>query len=258
VRIPPIDAPRRMFSPAPPGDSRGESPSRQLVLVAHGTRSTHGLDTIARLADLVRRRVGSTRVSFVDVLGPTPSEVLAETPQPALVIPAFLAAGYHVRTDIPEHIAASGHPDVIVCDNLGPDPLLAEVMFDRLRAAGWRRGDAVVMAAAGSSDPLALADVEQSGRYLADLIGDEVPVAYVTTATPRVPQVVETVRNTRGGRVFIASYLLASGFFHSRLSGFGANGVAAPLGADPRIAELIVNRVDRALHAAHRVDVRTM
>ena len=229
-----------------------------MILVAHGTRSTHGLDTVARLAELVRRRIGSTRVSFVDVLGPTPSEVLAQTPQPTLVIPAFLAAGYHVRADIPEHISASGHPDVTVSDNLGPDPRLAAVMLDRLRAAGWRPGDAVVMAAAGSSDPLALADVEQAGRYLAHLIGDEVPVAYLTTATPRVPEVVEMVRNTRGGRVFIASYLLASGFFHSRLSGFGANGVAAPLGADPRIAELIVNRVNGALHATCRAGVRTM
>jgi sirohydrochlorin ferrochelatase len=230
----------------------------QPILVAHGTRSTHGLDTVARLAELVARRIGMTRVSFVDVLGPSPSEVLAETPQRALVIPAFLAAGYHVRTDIPEHIIASGHPQVTVCDNLGPDPQLAAVMLDRLRAAGWRPGDAVVMAAAGSSDPLALADVEQAGRYLAEMIGDEVPVAYVTTATPRVSEIVETVRTTRGGPVFIASYLLASGFFHSRLSGFGANGVAAPLGADPRIAELLVDRVERALHTARRVDVRTM
>jgi sirohydrochlorin ferrochelatase len=230
----------------------------QPILVAHGTRSAHGLDTVARLAELIHRRIGTTRVSFVDVLGPSPSEVLAETPQPALVIPAFLAAGYHVRTDIPQHVAASGHPDVTVCDNLGPDPQLAAVMFDRLRAAGWRPGDAVVMAAAGSSDPLALADVEQAGRHLADVIGDEVAVAYVTTATPRVPAVVEKVREARGGALFIAPYLLASGFFHSRLSGFGADGVAAPLGADPRIAELIVDRVDRALHTARRVDVRTM
>lgn len=256
IRI--TDAPRRMFSPAFPGDSCGESSSRQLILVAHGTRSVHGLDTIAQLAELVRRRIGMTRVSFVDVLGPSPSEALAETPQHALVIPAFLAAGYHVRTDIPEHIAVSGHAEVTVCDNLGPDPQLAAVLLDRLREAGWRPGDAVVLAAAGSSDPLALADVEQAGQYLADLIGDEVPVAYVTAASPRVPEVVEKVRNTRPGPVFIASYLLASGFFHSRLSGFGANGVAGPLGADPRIAELIVNRVDHALHVARRADVRTM
>ncbi len=231
----------------------------QPILVAHGTRSPQGVNTVAKLADLVHRRIGvTTRVAFVDVLGPSPCEVLDQTPGHALVIPAFLAAGYHVRTDIPRHIMASGHPEVTLCDNLGPDPLLAAVLRDRLRAAGRRRGDAVVMAAAGSSDPLALADVERAGRHLAALIGDEVAVGYVTTATPRVPQVVERVRRTRGGRVFIAPYLLAPGLFHARLSGFGANGVADPLGADPRIAQLIVRRVGQALHAHRPASVRTM
>ena len=130
----------------------------QPILVAHGTRSSRGVNTVAQLADLVRHRIGPTRVAFVDVLGPSPRELLEQTPGPALVIPAFLAAGYHVRSDIPEHIAASGHPQVTLCANLGPDPVLATVLRDRLCAAGWRPGDAVVLAAAGSSDPFALAD----------------------------------------------------------------------------------------------------
>ena len=62
-------------------------------------------------------------VAFVDVLGPTPAEVLARRlPGPAVVVPAFLSRGYHVTADIPTHVAASGHPDVTVTDALGPGP----------------------------------------------------------------------------------------------------------------------------------------
>jgi sirohydrochlorin ferrochelatase len=188
-------------------------------------------------------------VAFVDVLGPSPSEALREITRPALVIPAFLAAGYHVRRDIPEHIAASGHSRVLLCDNLGPDPVLAEVMVDRLRACGWRRGDAVVMAAAGSSDPHAVADLSVAAGYLGAMLGDEVAVGYAATGTPRVGDVVDAVRRARGGRVFLATYLLAPGLFHSRLQQCGADGVAAPLGADPRIAARIADRAAAAQHA---------
>ncbi|MFN8200896.1 MAG: CbiX/SirB N-terminal domain-containing protein [Nakamurella multipartita] len=73
----------------------------QPILVAHGTRSPHGVNTVARLADLVADRIGPTRVAFVDVLGPSPTELLGQTERPALIVPAFLASGYHVRTDIP-------------------------------------------------------------------------------------------------------------------------------------------------------------
>ncbi len=79
------------------------------ILVAHGTRSERGVAMIADLAEKVSAQIGSTRVAFVDVLGPSPSEILREVDGPAIVVPAFLAEGYHVRKDRPDHIAASGH-----------------------------------------------------------------------------------------------------------------------------------------------------
>ncbi len=219
----------------------------QPILVAHGTRSPHGVNTVARLAERVAARIGPTRVAFVDVLGPSPTELLRQTERPALIVPAFLASGYHVRTDIPRHVEASAHRRVTVCDNLGPDPALAAVMHDRLRAVGWRPGDAVVLAAAGSSDPVALDDLATAAGQLGQVIGDEVAVGYVATGRPRVPDVVAAVRRRRRRRVFLASYLLAPGLFHTRLSRCGADGVAAPLGADARIADAIVDRIQTAL-----------
>ena len=68
-------------------------------------------DLAAQVSTLVR----SVDVAFVDVVGPTPSEGSwpARRPpngRPAIVVPAFLSRGYHVRADLPSHIAISGHP----------------------------------------------------------------------------------------------------------------------------------------------------
>ncbi|MFE3290996.1 sirohydrochlorin chelatase [Rhodococcus sp. NPDC059234] len=213
-----------------------------LVLVAHGTRSTRGVDMVAALADRVAAEVGPTRVAFVDVLGPSPSEVLRDLSGPAVVVPAFLASGYHVHTDVPREVADSGHPDVRVTPALGPDPVLARVLLERLREAGWRRGDAVVLAAAGSSDRRALADVRRAAAMLAATTGDRVEIGYVATARPRVPDVVGRLREQSGRRVFVASYLLAHGLFHTRLADAGADGVAEPLGVHPELVRLLVSR----------------
>jgi sirohydrochlorin ferrochelatase len=78
------------------------SPPVAHVLVAHGTRKQSGVALIGDLAQRVSAAVGAgVHVAFVDVLGPTPSEVLRGLTAPAVVVPAFLSRGYHVNTDIP-------------------------------------------------------------------------------------------------------------------------------------------------------------
>ncbi|EKT80628.1 hypothetical protein WSS_A21664 [Rhodococcus opacus M213] len=223
-----------------------------LVLVAHGTRSPRGVEMIAALADAVAEQVGPTRVSFVDVLGPSPAEVLRDITGPAVVVPAFLASGYHVHTDVPREVADSGHPSVAVTRALGPDPVLAEVLLRRLVDAGWRPGDAVVLAAAGSSDPRALRDVRRAAALLSELVASRVRIGYVATAQPRVPDVVAGLRADGEKRVFVASYLLAHGLFHARLADAGADGVAEPLGVDPAIVGLVAERYRSGIPAAHR------
>lgn len=210
------------------------------VLVAHGTRRAEGIAVISDLAAAVSERVGEVHTAFVDVLGPNPRELLAQVSGPATVVPAFLASGYHVNTDLPERVHESGHRAARITPALGPDPVLAEVMRARLQEAGWVPGDSVVMAAAGSSDPVAHGDLQTAARFLADLVG-EVHLAFVATGEPRVADVVTGLRR-HGARVFIASYLLAPGLFHSRLLGCGADAVADPLGVHPLLVDLLAAR----------------
>ena len=214
-----------------------------IVLAAHGTRDPAGARVIEQLAARVRGEARvAVRVAYADVRPPDVSTVLDSVRgHAAVVIPAFLAAGYHVRTDIPAQIAASGHPDVLVAPPFGPAPELIDVAADRLEWAGYRRGDAVVLAAAGSGDPRALAEVRWAAQALSKRLATAVRVGYVATARPSIVDAVAHTRG-RGRRVAVASWLLAPGLFQRNLNESGADVVAEPLGAHPGVVDLVLQR----------------
>ncbi|HKP41149.1 sirohydrochlorin chelatase [Mycobacterium sp.] len=223
-----------------------------LILVAHGTRKQRGVELIGDLAERVSASLGRpVNVSFVDVLGPTPSEVLRQMPdEPVVLVPAFLSRGYHVTSDIPAHVEASGHPDVTVTEALGPGPELVRVLTDRLIESGWRRDDSVILAAAGTSDPMAQRDLHTTATGLSAITGSRVELAFAATGTPRVSDAVATLRRQRRGRIVVASYLLSDGLFQDRLQASGADVVTEPLGTHPRLVRLIANRFSRARYSA--------
>jgi sirohydrochlorin ferrochelatase len=218
-----------------------------LLLVAHGTRKQRGVAMIGDLASRVAATLGQTvHVSFVDVLGPTPSEVLASMPDDRVtVMPAFLSRGYHVTSDIPAHIAASGHPDVTVTEALGPGPQLVRVLSDRLLESRWRHGDSVILAAAGTSDPGAQRDLHMMATWLSAVTGSRVELAFAATGTPPVADAVAALRRRGARRVVVASYLLSEGLFQDRLRASGADAVTEPLGTHPGLLRLIANRFRR-------------
>lgn len=217
------------------------------VLVAHGTRKPRGVALVGQLAQRVSGVLGEqVRVAFVDVLGPTPSEVLREISGPAVVVPAFLSRGYHVNTDIPAHVAASGHEDVTVTEALGPSPQLARVLADRLIESGWRQDDSVVLAAAGTSDPAARSDLHMMAAWVSALTGSRVELAFAATGEPRVADAVAALRDRGARRTLVASYLLSDGLFQDRLRASGADVVTEPLGTHDGLVRLIANRFRRA------------
>ena len=80
----------------------------RLLLVAHGTRSAAGRRTVERLRDGVAGRLPGVDValSWVDLLEPRPQDVLDDGVT-TVVVPCFLAAGYHVRTDVAAAVTAA-------------------------------------------------------------------------------------------------------------------------------------------------------
>jgi sirohydrochlorin ferrochelatase len=160
--------------------------------------------------------------------------VLGSAGSPAVVVPAFLSSGYHVRADLPAQVGGRAP----ITAPLGPAPTMIAAMHDRLVTAGWRPGDSVVLAAAGSSDPRADSDVRRAAALLGLRTGTSVRIGYVATAFPRLPDVV----GCGDGTIAVASWLLAPGLFHRSVAASGAPVIAEPLGAHPRVAELIVRR----------------
>ncbi|MEY9212067.1 sirohydrochlorin chelatase [Thermobifida halotolerans] len=218
-----------------------------LVVAVHGTRDVRGTEAARALVGRVAARVDArVELAFADVRAPDVGAVAAAVAGPVVVVPAFLASGYHVRVDIPAQLERVGRCDVCVTEALGADPRLVVAAAARLVEAGWRPGDAVVLAAAGSSDPGALAEVADAAERLGRLVGARVRVAYAATASPRVDEVVAGLRAAGHERVAVASWLLAPGLFHARVVGSGADVVAGPLFADEGVVEAVVERYRRA------------
>jgi sirohydrochlorin ferrochelatase len=219
-----------------------------VVVAAHGTRDPAGVAVARQLVAALRAQLAGRPVllSFVDVLGPGVREVITGAPGPVTVVPAFLTSGYHVRTDVPREVAATGRGDVTVTAPLGPHRLLVGAMADRLRAGGWRRGDAVVLAAAGSSDRRAVADVRAAAVALSRQVGRRVRVGFIATGAPRVSALVTGLRAAGEPRVAVASWLLSPGLFHCRLAKAGADVVAAPLGVHPGVVDRLAQLAETA------------
>ncbi|MGJ6961813.1 sirohydrochlorin chelatase [Streptosporangium sp. G11] len=218
-----------------------------LVLAGHGTRSDKGLETLAGLRDLVREGRRGTRVeqAFLEISSPLLADVLPGLPGPVVVVPLLLAGGYHVHIDLPSVVAAT-RPDAVVAPPLGPHALLTSVLARRLFAAGLRAADSVILGAAGSSDPAALADVRAAARLLSVRLSRPVTAAFAATGAPPVAEALERLRSGPAPRIALASYLLAPGFFQDRLEASGADLVAAPLGVDADLAALVWARFDQA------------
>ncbi|OBA84887.1 cobalamin biosynthesis protein CbiX [Mycobacteriaceae bacterium 1482268.1] len=215
-----------------------------MLLVAHGTQKSEGVTMVGKLARRVSELLDrDVDVAFVDVLGPTPSEMLRPG---SIVVPAFLSRGYHVNTDIPGHVAASGHTDAVITPPLGPSPQIVRVLSDRLIESGWRLGDSVVLAAAGTSDRAAQRDLHTTAAWLSGTISSRVELAFAATGTPRVAEAVTALRARGADRVVVASYLLSDGLFQDRLRASGADIVTEPLGPHPGTAQLIASRFRRA------------
>jgi sirohydrochlorin ferrochelatase len=222
-----------------------------LVATSHGTSSPAGQRAVAALVEAVRRRLPHVEVhdAFVDVQEPTPDDVLARLGRPAVVVPLLLAPGFHVRVDVARAASAPG------CDaaaTLAPDDRLVGVLVRRLLEAGACDEDVVVLASAGSSDPVAQACFETVARDLSAAIGQIVPVGYVGGTGRPLTDVVAAARvDGSDRRVVAASLLMAPGFFQDRVAATDVDVVTRPLlddgPVDSRLVDLVVDRYAAAV-----------
>lgn len=218
-----------------------------LIACSHGTSDHAGQDAVRRLIDEARALAPGVKIvaAVVDVEQPQIDEVIARevAEDEVIVVPLLLSVGYHTAVDITQAVRA--HANARQAGPLGTHPLIADVLVDRLLAAlpeGWLGGDHVVLAAAGSTNPEASADVEVVAARLRTLIPVPVTVGFASASTPRIRDAVATARRDGAVRVIAASHVLAPGFFAGLIARAGADIVSRPLAPDVRIAQVIVDR----------------
>lgn len=214
----------------------------RLITVAHGTRQRDANLTARSITAQAARRLGGVAhtTAYVELHPPLFTLVMAQQAEPSIVVPLLLSTGYHLRHDLPEAL----NPWATMARPLGPHPLLAEVMCHRLSGAGARRGDPVVMVAAGSNDPAVDADLEVARALLQARWGAPVQVATLGGRGRRLPEVL--AESSAHGTPVLAPYLLAKGHFATRASTearrLGVARVAGVLGDHPLVAELVARR----------------
>lgn len=221
-----------------------------LLAVAHGSRDPRAAATIRALADQVERLapVLDLQVGYLQHGEPSLSEALDSAGPDVVIVPLLLSTGYHLTTDIEgaatvvdTAITASGAAP-LVAGPLGPDQLLVTALAGRLAEAGVPPGTPVVLAAAGSSDPAAAAEVATQADLLAAELKTSVVAAFAATGERTVSDALARLRSATRGPVAVASYLLAPGTFADRLRTSGADWVSEPLGDHPAVAALIIDR----------------
>lgn len=167
------------------------------------------------------------RVAYLDHGTPSLEDVVDSD---SVVAPLLLTSGFHVRVDIPGRTHGA-----VIAASLGPDPLLAVALADRLREAGYDGVSAVVLVAAGSSDESARDDVRGMAALLAGRLGVEVSAAFLSAGEPRLADVHAEA---------VSSYLLGPGAFHDLAVANGAGLVSGPIGNHPVVADLVLARYD--------------
>ena len=246
-----------------------ESPA--LLIVGHGSRSAAGVAEYWDLARVVTETAPELDVGcgFIELAAPdldTAVDRLVERGAASVVaVPLVLLGAGHMKDDGPaaRHRGRHRHPGVTFAyaRHLGLHPLVLAVAEDRIRAAVGDRDPAqtaVVIVGRGSSDPDANADLYKVARLLWDSRGLAlVEPAFVSLAQPSVPAALDRCRLLGATRIVVVPYFLFTGILVDRIADQVAAWGAAHteidarpgphLGADPRIARLVVDRYAEAL-----------
>ncbi len=231
-----------------------------LVALAHGSRDPRSAATIRALVAEVKAMRPDLRIetAFLDLSKPSFDTVVDRLVKAGfeeiVVVPLLLTDAFHAKVDVPEAIAAASarHPGLMIRGTkvLGMEAAFLEVLDVRLREAlkdaRVRELDALVLAAAGSSDPLANQAVARLARAWGTRHKLPVTAAFASTAPPAAGEAVRAFRAEGRRHIAVASFFLAPGFLPDRVCELaleaGAVTVSEPLGAHPEVARVILAR----------------
>jgi sirohydrochlorin ferrochelatase len=231
-----------------------------LVALAPGRTDRRATETISALVDEVRATRPDLRIekAFLEgakpTLGTVVDKLVRAHHEEIVVVPLQLVDVEPTALQVAEAVAAAedrhDHLRIRVTRSLGLEACFLEVLDVRLRAAlrdaRVRELDALVLAADGSSDPLANQAVARLARVWGSHHKLPVTAAFARTAPPATGEAVRAFRAEGRRHIAVASLFLAPGPMVDRAGELaleaGAVAVSDPLGAHPEVARTILAR----------------
>ena len=257
-----------------------------LLLVGHGTRSDAGVAEFTRFVGQVRAhtrdRVPAVDGGFIALARPSGADAVARLaapaaggPRPIVAVPLVLTAAGHGKGDIPAALARElvRHPGLSYRYGrpLGPHPVLQDIVAARIDAAlagAPRRDTHVVLAARGSTDPDANAEIAKVARLLWEGRGYAgAEFCFISLAEPSVPAALHRAVLLGARRIVVAPYFLFPGVLPDRVVAqareFAAGhpglavSVAGLIGACAELTGLVLERYEEAIGGDIRMNCDT-
>jgi len=228
-----------------------------LVALAHGCRDPRSARTVTALVDEVKSQRPDLRVerAYLEKSRPEFQKVVDRLVKAGydeiVVVPLLLS---DPPTEVSEAIAdaTTRYPDlrIRVTATLGLEACFLEVldvrMREALKASRIRELDALVLAADGSTDPLANQAVARLARLWGTHHKLPVTAAYAASAPPATGEAVRAFRNEGRRHIAVASLFLTPGPMVDRATELaleaGAIAVSEPMGAHPEVARTVLAR----------------
>ncbi|BAF59138.1 MAG: precorrin isomerase [Pelotomaculum sp.] len=143
-----------------------------ILLLGHGSRRPAANAGLEALGGIVQESLGlPTLPVFFQFGRPTLAEGVARFASQGIheiiIVPVFLFPGVHLEKDVPEAVAglAARYGEglkLVLTSGLGPDPRLAEIVVERVRAAG-----ALLPGGDGTKAPVGAQDLNDPGAIAA-------------------------------------------------------------------------------------------
>ncbi|NWN90714.1 CbiX/SirB N-terminal domain-containing protein [Marinobacter adhaerens] len=109
--------------------------THKIILLAHGSSDKHWRDTFEALAEPTLNAISNSSIAYMELAEPSLDTVIhegiAEGVRDFRVVPLFLAAGRHLRKDVPAMIEAlekSTGASINLSPPIGESPLLGQAI----------------------------------------------------------------------------------------------------------------------------------
>lgn len=233
-----------------------------LVVLAHGSRDPRSALTIHEIVAKIcaLRPQLHIEAAFLDLCDPLFGDCVTELVRAGydavVVVPLLLTAAFHAGTDVPQAIAvaAQRHPGLGISASpiLGLDrssfAVLDRRLDEALCGAGASAAAALVLAAAGSSNPAANRAVANFAQQWGDSHNIPAVAAYAAGTAPTTGAAIRELQSKGHRNIAVGSLFVAPGRLHDRAAKLaleaGAIAVASPMGATVEVAGAILDRYD--------------